>query len=63
MDRNINLNKYVTDTVSYFNLLRDEEEFNYLHFKKILKYLKNKGNNILFIEKLYHKKKLENMGY
>ena len=54
------INKYAIDTASYFNLLQDDEEFNYLHFKRILKYLKNKGHNILFIEKLYYKKKLEN---
>ena len=54
------INKYATDTVSYYKLLRNDEEFNYLHFKRILKYLKNKGNNILFIEKLYDKKKIEN---
>lgn len=54
------INKYATDTASYSTLIKDDEEFNYLHFKRILKYLKNKGNNILFIEKLYDKKKLEN---
>ena len=45
------------DTYSYNNLLEGNDEFNYLQFKKILKYLKNKGHEITFIEKLFNNKK------
>ena len=46
----------VTDTISYHHLVRGDNEFNYFQFKRILKYLKNKGAEILFIERPYKKK-------
>lgn len=38
-------------TIDYLNLIRDNNEFNYTVFKKILKFLKNNGKNINFLKK------------
>ena len=46
------INKPTLDTTDYGYLIGNDNEFNYLHFKRILKYLKKKGHEIIFIDKL-----------
>lgn len=47
--------KCAIDTINYKQLIRSDNEFNYFHFKRILKYLKKKDCDISFIEKRYNK--------
>ena len=50
--------KCAIDTINYKQLIRSDNEFNYFHFKRILKFLKNKNYDVSFIEKKYNKENI-----